>query len=646
MGLLYSHIVFQPPNPPTYDDDAGVMTFRKPRTHGLDSDDDQSTAAHSTDATAGHSSADQRFVHHPIFYLQTSRGNTIPAAFFHRPGAYFTILFSHGNGEDLGITAPYCLELSNTLNASVLCYDYSGYGLADGKSSEANCYSDIQAAYTYLLDEQRINPSRILLFGRSLGSGPTVDLACRLGSNLGGVVLIAALTSCVRVVFNYVSTMRFDMFPNIDKINRVTVPVFCVHGMMDDVVPFAHGLELSRRAKYPLEPLWIRGAGHNNLESSRFQADVFTRYAAVLREFLYWTPPVSSSPSHQQQQNTVPRNDQTSSPPRSPRSHILRPKMRHSRINHHHHNVAATPSANNDNGVSNNTSTLQTIAAGRTNRRRSSSTVSPSNASSQTNSPTTTSLSTDTSTTPNPTPMSSPKSVGSPLQMLSPPTSTTTPDSMNDEEEQHPQRSVVNKAISLDPLDITVTNNIHSNNNKCNIQSPRKHSSSPTSTTATSTGLNYSKKRRDSVTALAKAAGCFGGSIKQKHGEVDYDDDVLQTGNNNDDKRHRKYMKYGRRKSRQTSSAHQEDGNKEEKSRKQSVSQPLNLSNARGVTPSSSGNNTLQRQAPATARAGASSIWKLSKKSRQGTQNGIRSARGTSTTTSGESQLQAQTQSN
>lgn len=192
----------------------------------------------------------------------------------------------------MGVTASYVLELSNSLKTSVLCYDYSGYGLATGKPSESNCYADIRAAYTYLVAERRIPRKRILLFGRSLGSGPTVDLATSLGRELGGVVLIAALTSCVRVVFNNVPhTLKFDMFANIDKIDKILVPVFCVHGMVDDVVPFSHGLELSRRARYPLEPLWIRYAGHNNLESARFQYEVFLRYMKVLEEMRRWRQP-------------------------------------------------------------------------------------------------------------------------------------------------------------------------------------------------------------------------------------------------------------------------------------------------------------------------------------------------------------------
>lgn len=91
MGILYSHIVFQPPSPPTYSDDAGVMSFRKARVECDESEDDDSPR---TDASYC-GSYDAQLVQHPIMYLRTSRGSTIPAAYFHQPDSYYTILFSH-----------------------------------------------------------------------------------------------------------------------------------------------------------------------------------------------------------------------------------------------------------------------------------------------------------------------------------------------------------------------------------------------------------------------------------------------------------------------------------------------------------------------------------------------------------------------
>lgn len=199
---------------------------------------------------------------------------------------------TQGNGEDLGITSTYARDLSKILQTNVFAYDYSGYGISDGKPNESNCYADIRAAYTYLIAERRIPPDRILLFGRSLGSGPTIDLAAALGASCAGVVLIGGLTSCVRVLFsNITNTIKFDKFANIDKIDKVLAPVFCVHGVIDSVVPFDHGLELFRRAPYTLVPLWVREAGHNDLEGPQFQDIVFERYAQVLEEFRAWRRP-------------------------------------------------------------------------------------------------------------------------------------------------------------------------------------------------------------------------------------------------------------------------------------------------------------------------------------------------------------------
>lgn len=34
------------------------------------------------------------------------------------------------------------------------------------------------------------------------------------------------------------------MFINIDLVKRIYVPIMCVHGTMDEVVPFEHSIEL------------------------------------------------------------------------------------------------------------------------------------------------------------------------------------------------------------------------------------------------------------------------------------------------------------------------------------------------------------------------------------------------------------------
>ncbi len=59
-------------------------------------------------------------------------------------------------------------------------YDYTGYGHADGVPSEVDCYADIAAVFGWLMQEKNLLPRDVILYGRSLGSGPTLDLASRV----------------------------------------------------------------------------------------------------------------------------------------------------------------------------------------------------------------------------------------------------------------------------------------------------------------------------------------------------------------------------------------------------------------------------------------------------------------------------------
>ncbi len=70
---------------------------------------------------------------------------------------------------------------------NVLAYDYPGYGTSGGRASEQGCYDAIGAAYSWLREEKGIPAEQIVLFGRSVGGGPTIDLAAR--QPVGGVIL-------------------------------------------------------------------------------------------------------------------------------------------------------------------------------------------------------------------------------------------------------------------------------------------------------------------------------------------------------------------------------------------------------------------------------------------------------------------------
>ncbi|HRE31693.1 MAG TPA: alpha/beta hydrolase, partial [Candidatus Berkiella sp.] len=68
------------------------------------------------------------------------------AIYLPHPGARYTILFSHGNAEDLATLYPF-LKLLTEHGYAVFAYDYPGYGQSTGKPSEASTYQAINAAY-------------------------------------------------------------------------------------------------------------------------------------------------------------------------------------------------------------------------------------------------------------------------------------------------------------------------------------------------------------------------------------------------------------------------------------------------------------------------------------------------------------------
>lgn len=111
-----------------------------------------------------------------------------------------TIIYSHGNATDIGAMFPIQVVLSHSLDCNVVVYDYSGYGESGGVPLECNTYRDIKAVYDYVLDELAAGePSNVIIYGQSVGSGPCCHLAASEDS-LGGMILHSPFTSGMRVL--------------------------------------------------------------------------------------------------------------------------------------------------------------------------------------------------------------------------------------------------------------------------------------------------------------------------------------------------------------------------------------------------------------------------------------------------------------
>jgi pimeloyl-ACP methyl ester carboxylesterase len=196
-----------------------------------------------------------------ILKIKTKDGAEISALYLAAPNSEFTILYSHGNSEDIGDIREV-LEAFRDKGFSVLAYDYRGYGTSGGRASEKNAYEDVEAAYGYLVGKLRCPPDRIIALGRSLGGAVAMHLACR--EKLAGLILEGSFITAFRVVTR-VPLLPFDKFRNIDKIKKVQCPILIIHGREDEIVPFWHGEKLFETANEPKLKFWVDGAGHNDL---------------------------------------------------------------------------------------------------------------------------------------------------------------------------------------------------------------------------------------------------------------------------------------------------------------------------------------------------------------------------------------------
>lgn len=193
--------------------------------------------------------------------IRTADGVALAAVHLPNDDARYTILYSHGNAEDLGNLLPV-LELLHGLGFGVFAYDYRGYGASEGRPSVEGVLRDAEAAYAHVAETLGVPDDRLILWGRSVGGGPTVHLASQHA--VAGMVLEATFTSAFCVVTRR-PILPFDRLKNLKLMRALQVPLLIIHGRQDLVVPFVHGRRLYECAAKPKRSVWVDEAGHNDL---------------------------------------------------------------------------------------------------------------------------------------------------------------------------------------------------------------------------------------------------------------------------------------------------------------------------------------------------------------------------------------------
>ncbi len=158
------------------------------------------------------------------------------------------VLFAHGNGELIDIW-PETFQSLTRRGLHVLLVEYPGYGRSTGKPSQKSITEALCAAYDRIVARSDVDPSRIILMGRSIGGGAACAVAAERPS--AALVLLSTFTSLRPFARRYLapSFLLRDPFDNLAVVSSYRGPVLIVHGKHDTVVPYSHGKALAEAAR-------------------------------------------------------------------------------------------------------------------------------------------------------------------------------------------------------------------------------------------------------------------------------------------------------------------------------------------------------------------------------------------------------------
>ena len=190
------------------------------------------------------------------WYLPPSRRPSPPFA---------AVLWFYGNGETIAAIWPIIREFRPP-NAALLVLDYPGYGASGGRTTEAGIYEIGDLAYEALRARSDVDPRRIYVYGRSLGSAVATHVAAT--HDVAGLILESPFTSA-----RGMAARHYRIFPrflvrigldNLDRIARIHCPILIFHGTADLLVPITMGRAVAAAAGGPVEFVMIEGSGHND----------------------------------------------------------------------------------------------------------------------------------------------------------------------------------------------------------------------------------------------------------------------------------------------------------------------------------------------------------------------------------------------
>ena len=177
------------------------------------------------------------------------------------------VLYLKGNSQSIKGWGKFAVDFTRH-NYNVVMVDYRGFGKSTGRRTQKNIKRDLQVVYNKI--KEQTTEDRIILYGRSLGSGFAAKLAST--NNPKMLILESPYYSLTKVTARYAPFMPLSLLikyplPTYKWLKYVQCPIHIIHGTHDKLIPYKTSVKLSQIKPKLTRLHTVIGGGHKNLNN-------------------------------------------------------------------------------------------------------------------------------------------------------------------------------------------------------------------------------------------------------------------------------------------------------------------------------------------------------------------------------------------
>jgi len=183
-----------------------------------------------------------------------------------------TMIYFHGNAGNIGYRLDRLRLFYYTLKVNIIICDYRGYASSTGSPSEHGLELDADAIMKFALENEIIDPTQIIIYGKSLGGAVGIYLAEKYQSQIKCAIIENTFSNMGSMIDQHATHLKYfkpfilrNIWPSINRIAKIERPILFIYGERDEIIATKNMLDLHEAAKTTVykELKMVRNGDHN-----------------------------------------------------------------------------------------------------------------------------------------------------------------------------------------------------------------------------------------------------------------------------------------------------------------------------------------------------------------------------------------------